>query len=309
MPAPSNPALLAQFGPHRLAHRPYCSNDLHRHGVYRLSPEKALTHTHIQANSKALRWRIVFDIDRPGALFAAEDANVAPPNWIAVNPRNGHAHAGYELEKPVVMSAAGAGHPQRYAAAVHHAYAVALGADTAYSGLICKNPLHERWDTHIHNPTPYDLGELSEWVDLPQWVPSRDSHDIEGGRNVALFERLRKWAYRAVKNVSTFEAWGMSCQLQAHALNDSAIPLPANEVEDTARSVAQWTWDKFGTIESAQRFAKRQSERGKASGKARLAASEDKRSSARLMAASGKSTREIAEELGVGKSTIARWLT
>lgn len=46
-----------------------------------------------------------------------------------------------------------------------------------------------------------------------------------------------------------------------------------------------------------------------ASGAARFAASEDKRTSARLMAAEGRGVREIAKELGVGKSTVARWVS
>lgn len=309
MPAVSNPALSALFGPHRLAHRPYCSNDLHRHGVYRLSPKQALAHTHIQANSKALRWRLVFDIDRPGALFAAEDANLAAPNWVAVNLKNGHAHVGYELAAPIVMSAAGAGHPVRYAAAVEHAYGQALRADQGYAGLICKNPLHESWDTHIHRAEPYDLGELSEWVELPQWIPKRDSHNIsEGGRNVALFERLRQWAYRNVRHSATWEDWKRACRLQAVAYNDAAEPLPSNEADNTADSVARYTWNSFDLAASDKRFSERQAARGRASGKARAAASEDKRVSARLMRSTGMSVRDIAAELGVGKSTVSDWL-
>jgi transposase-like protein len=34
----------------------------------------------------------------------------------------------------------------------------------------------------------------------------------------------------------------------------------------------------------------------------------DKRASARLMAAAGQSSREIAAELGVNQSTVVRWM-
>jgi hypothetical protein len=46
---------------------------------------------------------------------------------------------------------------------------------------------------------------------------------------------------------------------------------------------------------------------GKASAQARAQASEDKRASARLMRAQGRSLRSIAVELGVPKSTVSDW--
>lgn len=44
-------------------------------------------------------------------------------------------------------------------------------------------------------------------------------------------------------------------------------------------------------------------------GIARLAASEYKRASARLMKQAGHSVRAIAEALGVGKSTVGDWVS
>lgn len=183
------------------------------------------------------------------------------------------------------------------------------GGSSGYVGLICKNPLHERWDTHIHRAEPYDLGELSEWVELPQWIPKRDSHkESEGGRNVALFERLRKWAYRNVRHSATWEDWRRACRLQAVAYNDAGEPLPSNEANNTADSVARYTWHSFDLAASDKRFSERQAARGRASGKARAAASEDKRSSARLMRSKGMTQAAIAAELGVHVNTVAGWL-
>ena len=92
-----------------------------------------------------------------------------------------------------------------------------------------------------------------------------------------------------------------------------------------AKSVSKWTWQKFDLAASDARFSQLQAHRSKqqayadkltaqqaatqAAAKARLQASEDKRTSARLMAAAGQSIRAIAAELGVGKSTVARWLS
>jgi len=295
----------------RLARRPYCTDDPAT-GLRIRGCEQALRHSHIQANTPALRFRLVFDIDRPGAIFAATDANVAPPNWFAENPVNGHAHAGYELELPIVTSEAGRDAPVRYAAAVEHAYRRALGADRGYSGLICKNPTHDRWWTHVHRVQPYDLGELAEWVDLPKKLTPRQAEETHLGRNVTLFDKLRAWAYRNVKRFERRAEWSLACHAKAGELNTFETPLHASEVLHVARSVEKWVWTRFDTDASDKRFSEKQSYRGKkggqASGKARAAASEDKRASARLMRSQGKTQAAIAAELGVHVNTVANWL-
>ena len=83
------------------------------------------------------------------------------------------------------------------------------------------------------------------------------------------------------------------------------IPLAGNEVWHIAKSVAKWTWNKFDLAASDARFGKLQAYRSKQ----RWGDSEDKQASARLMAAAGRSVREIAAELQVGKSTVARWVS
>ena len=56
------------------------------------------------------------------------------------------------------------------------------------------------------------------------------------------------------------------------------------------------------------RFSALQAHRGRMSGLSRAAKAEDKRASARLMAAQGYSSRAIAASLGVNQSTVVRWL-
>jgi DNA invertase Pin-like site-specific DNA recombinase len=76
-----------------------------------------------------------------------------------------------------------------------------------------------------------------------------------------------------------------------------------------AKSVAKWTWRR--DAEAQAKFLARQAEKGRkgaiASGKVRLAASEDLRASARLMLAQGMSKGEISRRLGVPKPTIILW--
>lgn len=307
----NSPVITGLFAPPRLARRPYCSDDPAIEGVRIRGAQQALARSHVQPNTPALRWRIVFDVDRPGALYAAEDANLAAPNWIAENPRNGHAHFGYELDVPIVTSEAGRTAPVRYAASVEYAYRRALGADAAYSGLICKNPRHDRWWTHVQRAHPYDLGELAEYVDLPTKLTPKQAEETVLGRNVRLFDRLRHWAYRNIRNYERRAEWALACQAKAGELNDYDTPLGAPEVLHIARSVEKWSWVKFDLAASDKRFSEKQAYRGKkggtASGKARAAASEDKRVSARLMRDKGMSLRAIAVELGVSVGTAHSW--
>ena len=94
---------------------------------------------------------------------------------------------------------------------------------------------------------------------------------------------------------------------------DFARPLDSRECYHIAKSVARWTWRK--DAEAHAKFLARQAEKGRkggvASGKARLAASEELRASARLMQAQDTfiSHSEIARRLGVPRPTVARWLS
>ena len=298
---------LSLFSADRLAKRPYCTDDPST-GVRIRALDTALRHSHIQANSPALRWRLVFDIDRPAAVFAADDGNVAPPNWIAENPRNGHAHLGYEIAVPLVTSEAGRADPLRFAAAIEHAYMTQLGADRGYVGLICKNPLHEQWRTHVQRVEAYDLAEMAEWVDLPSRISKKQLAESPLGRNVAVFDRLRHWAYRNVKRYNDAAEWKFACHMQAVAFNATfPIALPENEVQHIARSVSKWTWTRFDTDASDARFSALQAHRGTLSGKSRAAASKEKRIEALAMREGGMTLGAIAIALNIPLSTIGRW--
>jgi hypothetical protein len=291
-----------------MARRPYCTDDLTT-GL-RIRPlETALKHSHIQSNSPALRWRLVFDIDRPAAVFAAEDGGVATPNWIAENPRNGHAHLGYEIAVPLVTSEAGRADPLRFAAAIEYAYMEKLGADRGYVGLICKNPLHEQWRTSVQRVQAYDLAELAEWVDLPSRIPKKQLAESPLGRNVAVFDRLRHWAYRNIKRYEDSAEWKFACLMQATAFNSSfLVALPDNEVQHIAKSVSKWTWTRFDTDASDARFSKLQAHRGTLSGRSRAAKADALAIEARTMAQQGMTQRAIAEALSVTPRSVRNLL-
>ena len=162
----------------------------------------------------------------------------------------------------------------------------------------------------------YDLEDLAEYIDLRKYQTKKKPDEVGLGRNVSLFDKLRKWAYVAVRKYRgserNFVLWSAETYGKALEYNgDFVQPLLERECYHIAKSVAKWTWRK--DAEALAAFKARQSAKGqkggKASGIARMAANEDKRSTARLMAARGMSSRTIAQELGIGKSTVARWLS
>lgn len=247
----------------RLPRRPYCSDDLSQ-GLIIRPTATALRHRHIQPNAPLEVAWLIFDLDYAGAALGWEKSNLPPPTVTAINPENGHAHLFYGLTTPIVTSDTARAAPIRFAAAVQAAYIARLCADPGYVGLIAKNPLHAAWLTQWVNHF-YDLAELAEYVDLPKRLPRRTGVGL--GRNCALFDNLRSWAYAWIReykrNGASLEQWQSALVGQAELLNDFATPLAFAEVKATAQSIAKWTWANF----SDAAFAALQSARGKRGGR------------------------------------------
>ena len=232
----------------RLPRRPYCTDNL-KHGLVIRPPEVALGKNYVQLNPPILCHWLVFDIDEPMAALAWEKANVAPPNWITVNPENTRAHIGYLLEVPVMTAPEARDKPLRYAAAIEAAFRVALGADPCYRGLIAKNPLSPAWKTWFLHAEAYSLDYLAEWVTLSR---TRTPMVVPTGlwRNVQLFDAIRQWAYGMVRVYQQVDAglaqWFRAVLREAEVVNKRfETPLMLSEVRATAKSVAKWTWQHF----------------------------------------------------------------
>jgi len=67
------------------------------------------------------------------------------------------------------------------------------------------------------------------------------------GRNCTLFDKTRKWAYRAIRQGwPEFDQWLQACYERANAYNLQFLsPLDENEVSGIAKSIAKWTHKKF----------------------------------------------------------------
>ncbi|MCX2525590.1 replication initiation protein [Larsenimonas rhizosphaerae] len=270
-----NVANLATFRD-RLPKKPYHTDDFGT-GVRIRDVALAIQARYIQPNGPTHRYWLVYDVDRSGAVLDWYDRNAPPPTIVAQNPENGHAHLIYGLEVPIRTAPDGKPGPLRYAAAIDCALSAVLESDRGYSGLICKNPLNGFWRVSEWAPQLYSLSDLDSWLDLTPYSDKRKRLPDYGlGRNCNLFDRLRHWAYRAIRQGwPDYDRWFEAVHQRAQAYNlDFPEPLDANEVRHTAKSVAKWTHQNF----SAESFNALQIARGRkggvASGQSRRKGSE-----------------------------------
>ena len=160
----------------RLANKPYCTN-IKDYGVYIRNKSNALSKKYIQPNTPwTLNW-LNFDIDYPCLLETTFREKTLPtPNFMIVNPKNDHSHLLYGIDKMVHLTDNSSIDPIRYAHAVEIALRDELKADIGYTGLIIKNPQHEHWITQELNPNLWSLGELAEYLILPNKIPKKEMY-------------------------------------------------------------------------------------------------------------------------------------
>jgi len=275
-----------------------------------------------------------FDIDTEGGGAAWIEAELPAPNLVVINPSNGHAHLIYLLGAWVRTDFGDSRRLKvvRYAAAIERAYTAALGADPAYTGRFQHNPLSDAYVTRIGRDAPYSLDELARYVDLNE--PALKKNPPTGiGRNVEIFDRLRRWAYVAVADwrIGTYEAW---CGVVADRGGQIAAtigaesprgPLKATEVGHIVKSVARWVWERYGAdvppllrearvAAQREREKSRQAAREAARARSRMtreeyvAPAQQRRVQAREMRAQGLPAREIAHVLTISVREVYRLL-
>ncbi|WP_440998139.1 replication initiation protein [Arhodomonas sp. SL1] len=306
IPTGDTPEQLTLFAA-RLPHRPYCTDEL---GSLQIRGQRqALRRRYLQVNPPTLRFWSVFDIDRPGAVLAWDDAGLPAPSWAAMNPDNGHAHVAWGLSAPVLTSDAARREPLRYLVAIESAYRAALEADPAYGGLVTKNPAHRHWRVLWGDTMARELGELADWVDLPRHLPARDvrPENVGLGRNCNVFELLRHWAYREVRawklarSHGAFIYWQQECYSRALRYNgDLPCPMDPSECWHIAKSVSRWVWTRFDITASDQRFSRLQAARGRKKG-------ESKRQAGLRLLAAGATVSEVQQALEVAPRTVKYW--
>lgn len=205
---------------------------------------------YVQPNGPFIKAWLPFDIDHEWSAYRWDDVSLPAPNYITSTPETGRSHYLYALQIPLQTGPNGRPGPVRYAAAIHRAFTRALAADPGYAGLITKNPHHHHWTRqHLHRRT-YSLDDLAGWVDLEpvSRVPAREDRSFLG-RNVALFDSLRFWAYEHVVEYRKGQHEGVWREtLMRHAQELNLLfrhPLPVGEIKATVKSVSTWTWSRY----------------------------------------------------------------
>lgn len=143
----------------------------------RRSRTDALRCKHIEANPSALVNTIVVDIDDANAkAMALWGHRGMLPNWIAENPANGHAHAGWVLTYPVPRTDMARLKPLKLLHAVTEGLRRSVDGDEGNrQRLLDMLKAHaaelRAWasDAGVRLPSAESAGELREQVrDLPQ---------------------------------------------------------------------------------------------------------------------------------------------
>jgi len=300
-----------------IPNKPYASDDL-AYGVKIHSKETALLKAYLQPNHPYYLHNIVFDLDYEASLaeLLYSKIGIPLPNLIIENKNNGRSHAIYQLKTPVFKTDASRQKPIIYLNAIQRTLQHVLDADVNYTGMICKNPLSERWRTNTLRKTPYTLNELSNkleinWEEVSKPIKLDDAVGL--GRNCYLFHTARHWAYVAIRKYrgATYNVWLQSVLDYILKLNESITePLGYNEVRGIAKSIARYCWKRDPHCYAM--FIERQTLKGckggKKGGAIRSAQYEPKREQAVQMKADGMTIKAISEKLGVHRNSVSAWV-
>lgn len=249
-----------------LPYKPSCGDDKACQ-LIRSRPH-AIRYPYIQPNPPQMQHWIVLDLDfedlaedkykepwQQETLFSLLESETLPcPNFAVMNRHNRNCHIYFAIE-PVCTSVNGRKGPKLYLDAVTRGLNARFKGDSSFTQRNAKNPFSSVWETVVFHSDVYSLGELADYVELTSkpWFGNTEDKPEPAGRNCALFEELRQWAYREVKGYrqqSTFEHWHQRVLLAAESLNyfpgnSKGSQLPYSEVKSTAKSVAKWTWDHY----------------------------------------------------------------
>ena len=296
----------------QLPYRPYCTNDLKKGLVIR-DRKLALRRKYIQMNPPHMRVFLTFDLDYDagvnyltGCKLAVEDIGLPVPMWCVFNPKNGHVHVIYVLNKPVYTTNMAHLKPLRYLAALEASLRGKLEADPMYVGLISKNPWHKYWKTYQSGRWAYGLDYLAEYCGIDREAvkkPLKKSREEVRslGRNCWIFEEVRVWAYREIRNYwgnrEGYGEWESAVKhrcLEENAKFDS--PRGLSEVGGIARSISRWVWRRMTPEGFGAWQVKNINHRWNSQKALGL-----------QMLSDGMSTLEVANELGVTRRTCQMW--
>ena len=195
---------------------------------FRTSPRKAWRYAEVEyANAGSSYGALALDCDDADAYARGFlRSEIPPPNWRVFRPDTGHSHAVWTLAAPVHKYPKARRGPLDYFAAIAEFYALTLGADAGYNGVLVHNPVSTPYETRWGPELPYPLEQLARVIPFGWRAP--DVRQTGVGRNCDLFRAGMVWAGReANARLDVLAALLIVNQRFAH-------PLPLSEVRATA---------------------------------------------------------------------------
>ena len=240
--------------------------------TWRTSRREALQMPYLEPNvTGIIQSLVITDRDKPDADRIAGVLGLPEPSWVSINPHTTAGHIVYALKDPVTLTDAARRPPVNLLARIEHGLATVLDGDPGYTGILTKNPTHYLHPT-LWGPQEarYGLRELahalSDLKALPQAGNARRNVQRSAvGRNVALFDETRTWAYKAIRRHwgAPQADWARAVHAYAWDTNETRIgndfttgPLPWQEVTHLATSIQKWTWHRL----TPQGFTQRQTQ-------------------------------------------------
>ena len=286
--------------------------------------DEALTYPYIQPNSQFnLKW-LVFDVDREFNVCEIYENNLPIPNFVVANPENGHSHLWYGLKQAVFSQFQFKNsRPMQYAKAVYKALCKSLDADIHFNKVLCKNPIHDMWQTVVLRSELYDLSELASHLDI-NWIDELPTKRTKtrtvaisldevgeysgadsGSRNADTFDYCRLKAYSHRKNTNCSERelieWTSTLVKTVNASNRPAMD--DRECEQIAESIAVWTYANIDPVKAKEAMYDEADRSRSLLVRQKKAAKKVKEIKKFLKKHPDASNREISRVLGDGYST------
>lgn len=203
----------------------------------------AATRPYISLNDPCVakvEW-LAIDVDHDG--YDQFPGSLPKPKWTTITRESGRHHHVWRLKTPVLMGEQARRKPMALLAAVQTALTHHLDGDPCFNNVLTKNPWSENWSTIWWGGADVDLMDFGDWL-LPKGVKliaangnatPKASTSRGYGRNVDLFDHVRRWAYKR------WDGDREQVYAVAHAFNAQfAEPLKTPEVNGVAKSVCRF---------------------------------------------------------------------
>lgn len=207
---------------------------------YRKQATALKNYEHIAVNKSGLIHILPVDIDNETYY---EDISPAP-NIITYNKHNNKSHALYLLDNPIELKNWRTNKTNRYARSIYNGLTEHLGGDHAYNLGFTKNPNSGHFRPFLIHDRLWTIEDFEDYFDpMPEKPKLILAADATNGRNEYLFNTVREWAYKEVRQYKhNQEGFYNAVIAKCEDVNNSfGMPLKDSEIRATARSITGWT--------------------------------------------------------------------